>query len=56
MHPDPAPPSPADDEQAAATQVGLDTLPDGIVLADGDGVVTHLNARARQLLGCAGPG
>lgn len=34
-----------------SVQIGLDTLPDGILLADADGVVTHLNARARLMLG-----
>jgi len=29
----------------------LDLLPDGVVIADADGVVTHLNAAARRLLG-----
>lgn len=44
----PAPPPPGSPE---AIQIGLDTLSDGVVLADGDGVVTHLNARATQMLG-----
>jgi signal transduction histidine kinase len=29
----------------------LDTLPDGVVIADADGVVTHANAAAHRLLG-----
>jgi signal transduction histidine kinase len=31
----------------------LDTMPDGLVVADAQGVVTHANAAAHRLLGCA---
>src|SRR5687768_15076766 len=33
----------------------LDTLPDGVLIADGDGVVTHANDIAAQLLGFGDP-
>lgn len=34
----------------SAIQLGLDTLPDGVLLADGEGIVTHMNAKARAML------
>ena len=33
------------------TDVLLDSLPDGVLVADRDGIVTHVNAEARRLLG-----
>jgi signal transduction histidine kinase len=42
------PPEPDPDVQAA-----LDALPDGVVIAGPDAVVTHVNVRARELLGPA---
>jgi signal transduction histidine kinase len=33
------------------TDVLLDSLPDGVVVADRDGIVTHVNLEARRLLG-----
>jgi signal transduction histidine kinase len=43
----------------AEVEALLDDLPDGVVVADADGVVTHLNAEARRLLelpDAVGPG
>ncbi|HEY9562667.1 MAG TPA: ATP-binding protein [Nocardioides sp.] len=36
-----------------SVQLGLDALPDAILIADGSGVVTHANSKAREQLGAA---
>lgn len=52
----PEPPHESAAGSSEAVQAGLDALPDGVVLADHRGVVTHLNARGRLYLGAVAPG